>query len=324
MSDSKVMTAKEAVQSLIHDGDCLALGGFVTNRRPYAMVREIIRQHISGLYLEGGPSGGDMDMLIGAGLVRAMNVAYISNAAFSTVCRRYTDAVIHHKILTEDYSMDVQTIAYHGAALGLPYVPIKNMLGSDLADQWGISAEERKKHDKLPDLKFIMQEDPFHPGEMLCLVPTPQIDVAIIHAQYASPDGTTRILGPAFQDEDIAIAAKKTIVSCEHLISNEEIRKQPEQNTLPGICVDAVVPLKFGATPAQCFGCYDYDTKDLKEYAEVSKTQDGFNTYIQKYIFNVTDHEHYLKQKDASWLLTLEITPETGYIPGLNSIQEGK
>lgn len=318
---TKVMTAADAVEKFLKPGDCLAIGGFVTNRRPYSLVREVIRQRIGNLYIEGGPSGGDIDMLIGAGLVTAMNAAYISNAAFSMVCRRYGDAIVNHKILSEDYSMDVQTIAYHGAALGLPYVPIKNMLGSDLADKWGISEEERKKHDKLPDKKFIVQDDPFHPGNTLCLVPTPKIDVALIHAQYASPDGTVRIEGPCFQDEDIAIAAKYTIVSCEQLLSNEEIRRHPELNTLPGLTVDAVVPAKFGAMPAQCYGCYDYDTRDLKEYAAASKTQEGFDEYIQRTVYDCRDHSDFLKRKDASWLAQLEINKEIGYVPGLNSME---
>lgn len=54
----KVMTAEEAVSSLVHDGDCIAIGGFVTNRRPYALVRELIRQKKRGLYVEGGPPAG--------------------------------------------------------------------------------------------------------------------------------------------------------------------------------------------------------------------------------------------------------------------------
>ncbi len=145
---SKVMTAREAIAAHLHDGDCLALGGFVTNRRPYALVREILRQGRRDIYLEGGSSGGDVDMLVGAGRVKAMMVSYIANSGYTMVGRRFRDAVENGRLLIEDFSIDVQTIAYHGAALGLPFVPIKNMLGSDLADKWGISGEERKKHPK--------------------------------------------------------------------------------------------------------------------------------------------------------------------------------
>ena len=132
---SKVMSAAVAIEQFVHNGDCLAVGGFVTNRRPYALVREIIRQRKRDLYIEGGPSGGDIDMLIGAGCVKAINISYIANSGYTQVCRRFREMVEHGKLLFEDYSLDVQTIAYHGAALGLAYVPVKNMLGSDLADK---------------------------------------------------------------------------------------------------------------------------------------------------------------------------------------------
>ena len=76
-SGSKLMSAAEAVRRFVHDGDCLALGGFSTNRRAYGLVREIIRQHKTGLCVESGAAGGDLDMLIGAGCVRAVNMSYI-------------------------------------------------------------------------------------------------------------------------------------------------------------------------------------------------------------------------------------------------------
>ncbi|QAT51179.1 CoA transferase subunit A [Caproiciproducens sp. NJN-50] len=314
---SKVMSAEEAVASFLRDGDCLAVGGFVTNRRPYALVREVIRQKKRNLYVEGGPSGGDIDMLIGAGCVEIIMVSYIANSGYTQVCRRFRDAVEHGKILFEDYSMDVQTIIYHGAALGLSYIPVKNMLGSDLAEKWGISREERKKHPKLPGEKFVVQEDPFHPGSKLCCVPTPEIDVALIHAQLASPDGTVRIVGAPFQDADIAMAAKHTIVSCEQLVSNEEIRRHPERNTLTGLCVDAVVEAPAGAHPSQCFGCYDYDSQFYLDYDRASRSQEDFDSFIREYVEDCPAHQDYLDKLGAGRLINLRVKPGLGYVPGL-------
>lgn len=317
VSENKVMTAQEAVASLIHDGDCIAVGGFVTNRRPYALIREIIRQKKRDLYVEGGPSGGDIDLLIGAGCVRAINVSYIANSGYTQVCRRFRDAVENGRLLFEDYSLDVQTAAYHAAALGLPYVPVKNMLGSDLADRWGISREERKRHPKLPPEKFILQEDPFHPGSLVCCVPAPSIDVAVIHAQEASPDGTVRISGAPFQDLDIAMAAARTIVSCERLVDSEELRRHPERNSLSGLCVDAVVRAPRGAHPSQCFGEYDYDGQFYLEYDRASRTQEDFDRFIEAYVTACPSHEDYLDKIGASRLLALDVTPGRGYVPGL-------
>lgn len=314
---SKVMTEEEAIGLFLHDGDCIALGGFVTNRRAYGLVYELIRQKKCGLYVEGGPSGGDVDMLIGAGCVKALMNSYIANSGYTAVCRRFREAVEAGRILLEDYSMDVQTIAYHGAALGLPYVPVKNMLGSDLADKWGISREERLKHDKLPNEKFVIQADPFHPDSLVCCVPTPKIDVALIHAQMASPDGTVRIVGAPFQDADIAIAAKHTIVSCEQLVPNEEIHRHPERNTLSGLCVDAVVHMPYGAHPSQCFGCYDYDSQFYIAYDKASHTQEMFDAFMKEYVLDYPDHSAYLDHLGASRLLGLGVTPGVGYVPGL-------
>lgn len=311
------MTAEAAISKFVKDGDCLALGGFATNRRSYALVREIIRQKKRGLYIEGGASGGDIDMLIGAGCVDVISLSYIANSGYTMVCRRFREAVEKGNLLMEDYSLDVHTIAYHGAALGLSYVPVKNMLGSDLVEKWGISAEERAKHPKLPPHKFLLQDDPFHPGSTLCLIPTPDIDVACIHVQKASPDGTCRIEGAQFQDVDIAIAARHTIISCEELVSNEEMRREPEANTLPGLCIDAVVHIPWGAHPSQCFGYYDYDSKAFYEYDKVSRTQEAFDAYISEYVDGCPTQGDYLDKIGASHLVTLKIDHEYGYTRGL-------
>ena len=314
-SGSKLMSAAEAVRRFVHDGDCLALGGFSTNRRAYGLVREIIRQHKTGLCVESGAAGGDLDMLIGAGCVSAVNMSYIANSGFSMVCRRFREAAEKKTLAVEDYSLDAQTIAYHGAALGLSYVPVKNMLGSDLERVWGISEEERKKFPKLPAKKFIVQDDPFHPGSKLCLIPTPLIDVAVIHVQKASADGLCRIEGARFQDEDIAIAAKHTVISCEELVPDEELRAHPELNTLPGMCVSAVVHLPFGAHPSQCFGCYDYDPASLLEYERISRTQEEFDRWLPGELG--ADHDAYLARVGSERLAALRVDPEAGYVRGL-------
>ncbi|MDO4552489.1 MAG: CoA-transferase [Bacillota bacterium] len=311
------MTAEAAISQFLKDGDCLAIGGFVTNRRPYGLVREVIRQKKRDLYLEGGPSGGDMDMLIGAGCVSIMIVSYIANSGYTQVCRRFRDALENNKILFDDYSLDVHTIAYHGAALGFSYVPVKNMLGTDLVEKWGISEEERKKHPKLPPKKFVVQEDPFNPGSQLCCVPTPKIDVALVHAQKACPDGTFRIEGPGFQDLDIAMAAKHTIVSCDQLLSDEEMHRHPELNTCTGLCVDAVVHQPFGAHPSQCFGVHDYDGLFFVDYDKVSRTQESFDAFLEEYVYGCPTHEEYLNKLGAARLLNLRVREGVGYVPGL-------
>ena len=157
-SKNKVMTLEEAIKEFVHDGDWVALSGFVTNRKPYAAVREIIKQGRKDLYLESGPGGGDVDMLIGADCVKVLLNSYTANSGFSQVCRRFRKYVEEGKILMEDYSLDVHTILYHAAALGFPYVAVKNMLGSDLVNKWGIPEEIYANDPKLPSKKLIIND----------------------------------------------------------------------------------------------------------------------------------------------------------------------
>lgn len=316
---SKVMTLDNAVSKFINDGDCIALGGFTTNRRPYAIVREIIRQNKKDLYIEGGGAGGDVDMLIGTGCVKVLNNSYIANSGYTQVCKRFRDAVQNENLLIEDYSLDVQTIAYHGAALGLSYVPVKNMLGSDLEMKWGISEEQRKKLPKLPRKKFIIQSNPFNPSEKLCLIPTPKIDVSIIHVQKASSDGTCRIEGPEFQDVDIAVSAKYTIITCEELVDSEELNRDPDKNSIPGLCIDAVVPLRYAAHPSQCYNYYDYDSSEFIKYDIAGSDIASFENYINNYVFNCKNHEAYLDKIGVNKLLSLEVDKKYGYVPKVKS-----
>lgn len=313
---SKVYELSEAIAKFVHDGDHIAFGGFTVNRKPYAAAYEILRQGQKDFIVEAGPSGGEWDMLIGAGRVKVYINCFTANSGFSAVCRRYRNAVEKGLILFEDYSQDVAILMFSGAALGLPYMPVRHMLGSGLEEEWGISEEVRKTIDKLPDQKYIIQENPFNPEEKLMLIPTPRLDTAIIHVQKASPDGTCRIEGDEFHDIDIAIAAKHCIVTCEELVSNAEMRKDPSQNNIPGFVVDAVVHAPFGAHPSQCYNYYDYDAELFREYDKASRTDEDFEAYIQKWVYDTKTHMGYLNKLGAQRLIGRRVVPGFGYVPG--------
>jgi glutaconate CoA-transferase subunit A len=133
----------------------------------------------------------------------------------------------------------------------------------------------------------------------------------------ASPDGTFRIVGPSFVDEDVAVAAKHTIITCENLVSDAYIRSNPELNTCTGLCVDAVVHMPYGAHPSQCYGVYDYDPQFLLEYDAASRTQQGFNCFLDKYVLDAPTRAEYLDLISASHLVELRAQPGFNYTPGL-------
>ena len=207
----------------------------------------MVRQGIKGLY-RGGPAGGEADILIGAGRCQAYINGYTANSGFSNEARRSQEFIETGQLLFEDYSLDAQTIMFHGAAsFGLPYVPVKQMLGSDLVDKWGIPEQVRIQHAKLPDKKLIVTENPFNPEERICLLPTPQLDVAIIHAQKAAADGTVRIEGSLLTDLDMALAAKRCIVTCEEIVEPDVLMHDAALNCIPSFKTTALVQIPIGA-----------------------------------------------------------------------------
>lgn len=263
---NKVMSMHDAVAKYVESGDVLAIGGFTTNRKPYATIAEILRQGQGDFIAYAGPGGGDIDMLIGEKRVAAYINCYTANSGYTNVSRRFRAAIERGELPFEDYSQDVLMLMLHAASLGLPYLPVRLMQGSGLVKFWGISEEKRKTMPKLEDLKCAEVENPFVPGQKVVAVPVPKIDLALIHVQQASPDGTCVIFGDEFHDVDIAVAARKVIVTCEEIVSDEYIRQDPSTNRIFGPCVSAVVRAPYGAWPSQCYDYYDDDDKGLKEY----------------------------------------------------------
>lgn len=206
---NKVMSLHDAVAKYVENGDTLAIGGFTTNRKPYATVSEILRQGQKDFIVYAGPGGGEVDMLIGEGRVAAYINCYTANSGYTNVSRRFRAAIEQGKLTYEDYSQDVLMLMLHASSLGLPFLPVRLMQGSGLMKFWGISEEKRKTMPKIENLKCVEIENPMVPGQKVVAVPVPKIDTAIIHVQQASPDGTCIIMGDEFHDIDIAIAAPR-------------------------------------------------------------------------------------------------------------------
>ena len=103
---SKVMSLHDAVAKFVHDGDAISLGGFTTNRKPYAAVHEILRQGQKDFVVYAGPAGGDWDMLIGQDRVKAYINCYTANSGYTNVARRFRKKIEDGTLVFEDYSQD--------------------------------------------------------------------------------------------------------------------------------------------------------------------------------------------------------------------------
>jgi glutaconate CoA-transferase, subunit A len=126
--------------TLIPDGATLSLGGFTIQRHPMAFVYELIRLRRRDLYLFGHSPGGDWDILIGAGCVKRVELAYEADEAFGTVGPRWRRAVEGGQIEWEDYSNFAMVSRFTAGAMGIPFMPIRSLLGSDLIQKQTLTA----------------------------------------------------------------------------------------------------------------------------------------------------------------------------------------
>jgi glutaconate CoA-transferase subunit A len=316
--NKKFMTAAEAVERFIDDGDQIAIGGFTVTRNPMALIREILRQRKKELYLVVHSQGQGMELLIGAGCVRRVELAYGGVARFAPTGIRFRKAVKEKQIEVEDYTNLHMTLRFMAGAMSMPFVATRSGLESDVVRLSGFSNESRGKG-RVPRDKLKVIDHPLEPeqGKVVVLPPL-NPDVTLIHAQAVGEDGTVRIQGLTFADVEQAKAARKVIVSCEKIVSTEEIRRDPDRNCLPHFLVDAVVHAPYGAHPTACHMVYDYDPDHLNMFKRIAADDDTFRQYLDEWVYPLETQQAYLDKVGEKQLEKIKADPELGYAPGLD------
>ena len=323
MTEEKVTGLAEAVDQFVTDGCHISIGGFTVNRNPMAAVYEIIRQGKKDLHLYAHSNGQGVDELVGAGCISRLEIAYGGNGRFAPTCVRFKKAVQDNTLAVEDYSNYQMTLRFQAGAMGLPFLPARSGMGTDIIEKWGFSGEMRKADPRLPDEKIKVVDNPF--GEWggtrkLVLVPAINPDVTILHVQKADTQGTCQIAGLTFADVEQARAAGSLIVTCEELVSPEEMKRASDMNQIPHFFVDAVVHVPWGAYPTACYRHYDYDPVHLNLYRKMAADDTTHAEYLETYVHGVSGHAQLLECAGSSRLQTLKADPETGYAKNLKRV----
>ncbi len=319
-SKSKVMDLSEAIGRYVANGCHISIGGFTINRIPMAAVYEIIRRGVKNLHLYAHSNGQGVDELIGGGCVEKIEIAYAGSGRFAPTCVRFKKAVQEGAILVEDYSNYQMTLRFTAGAMGVPFLPTRSSLGTDLAAKWGFSEGLRQKNPAMPDKKLTIMDNPFGAWgktPRVVLVPAINPDVTIIHAQKADPKGTVRIEGLTFADVEQAKSARHVIVTCEEIVESDALRDNPDLNQIPFFRVDAVVHVPHGAYPTACYKYYDYDPVYLTEYREHAREDDLHRQYLETRVHGVKNHSELLELAGRERLDKIAADPRTGYAKGL-------
>lgn len=298
---SKVTSLEEAVSS-IPNGFHIALSGFATARCNMASAHEIIRQKKRQLTVSQCVGAMEADLMVGAGVVERIIYGGGSRGRSGQhFC--INRAIEKGELKTEELSSLSMTFRYMAGALGLPFIPIRSLNGSDIL----------KNLEKIDPPLVGRLQDPFSGEDWLVLKPlTP--DVSVIQVQVADDEGNAWILGPTWDNEEQVKASDRTIVITEKLVSTETIRRYPERTLVHGFRVSHVVHLPFSAHPSSVYGVYDFDKEHINIYAQASRTPEGLQEYLDTYVYSVKDHWEYLEKLGGmKYLEKLRADPILGY-----------
>lgn len=294
----KVKGLSEAV-ALIPDNVHVAIGGCHYSRTPMALIWEIIRQRKKGLTFSKSITATEGDLLLVAGTTRHIITSWFSPGVTWGVSRIMRHYVQSGEAQYEEWSHMSLGLRYKAGAMGVPFLPARSMLGSDVFK-------------RLSNVKEM--SCPFT-GDKLALVPALNPDVAIIHVQKADPYGNARITGFPFMDKDIALAADRVILTTEQIVDNSEIRRTPDRTDIPFFCVDAVVEVPYGCLPHECYGVYEPDFNHMDMYVKLmmEKSVDGVKEYLDKYFYGPATFEDYLDLFHVKDIVKATLSAKKGY-----------
>lgn len=268
MTLDKRMTSADIVAQL-HDGMTLGIGGWGPRRKPMALVREIMRSDLKDLTIVAY-GGADVGMLCAAGKLKKLVFAFVSLDAIPLEpwFRKAREAG-QIDVLEVDEGMFQWGLK--AAAFGLPFLPTRVGLGTDLAELGG--------------LKTVIS--PYADGETLIAMPALKLDAALIHVNRSDWRGNVQLFGPdVYYDEWFAKAADKCYVSCEELVDRIEDHypEDAQANLFERCFVTGVVEIAGGAHPSSMPPLYGPDMKAFKAYADAARDPGDWHAVAQRFV----------------------------------------
>jgi glutaconate CoA-transferase subunit A len=261
-------TLLDAISSLVHDGDTVALEGF-THLIPFAAGHEIIRQGRRGLTLIRMTPDLIYDQMIGSGCARKLVFSWGGNPGVGSLYR-LRDAVENGwpiPLAIEEHSHAAMANAYAAGAAGMPSAVFRGYRGTQLPEV-------------NPNIRFV--ECPFT-GEQLACVPAHRPDVAIIHAQRADRHGNVLLEGIVGVQKEAVLAARRSLVTVEEVV-DDLAGGSPNAIVLPSWTITAVAVVPGGARPSYAHGYYSRDNSFYVAWDEIAKDRESFARWMREHV----------------------------------------
>ena len=268
----------------VRDGACVALPPDYSGCAMEA-VKALCRRGVRDLHLVGVPSLGlQADWLIGSGCVARIETAAMTLGEHG-LPPQFQAALKARSIEIKDATCPVIHAGLQAAEKGVPFLPLRGILGSDLLrhrPEWRV-------------IQNPMCETP----DPLVIVPAIRPDVALFHAALADQAGNVWI-GVRRELMLMAHAARTTLVTVERIVE-EDLLSDPTMaaGTIPALYVTAIAVAKGGAAPIGLADAYEADDAAIADYVAAARTDDGFAAWASENGLSGRIGRHALAGADA-------------------------
>ena len=317
---SKLLTMREAIADLVPDGASVALGLQMEQMIPFAAGHEIIRQKKRGLTIIGPISDILFDQIIAAGCVEEVIAAWVGNVMMGSAYN-FRRAVEQDEIKVSNLTNFTVALALQAGAMGVPFLPTRTALGSDVAkgnEFFAVIASPFEPPDSRGDSlcgdgrpgKLALNEvEGSRPSAARQPQPTPSKrlhavralnpDVTIVHVQRADREGNAHCWGNFGVMIEGVRAARRVIVVAEEIVEPDVIASDPNRTVIPGFLVNAVVGCPYGAHPSPVQGYYKRDDAFFRQYHDQTKTKADSDAWLDRWVYSTADRRAYMNQLGA-------------------------
>jgi glutaconate CoA-transferase subunit A len=248
----------EVALGLIPDGALLGIGGALLKRKPVRFLAALATAGRRDLRAVSFLASLDAELLAAYGCLAELHCGYVGfeQLGFAPAVNAATDAGTIRRV---DYSEVMFTSGLRASLAGLPFLPTRAGIGSQVTADAGIRTVTCP-----------------YTGDQLLAAPALRPDISVLHAAAADREGN--VLGPEQadflfdMDANLARASRRVIVTVEELVDAADTLAANRRTLLFGFEVDAVVVLPDGARPTALPGDYPAAVKAVSRYLEAARS----------------------------------------------------
>ncbi len=224
----------------------IAIGGFLTLRKPTALIKELSNSKVDGLKILSLSGSFEIDLLLESGEVNEIIAPYVGGESIAPVTPVFSDKCLNENLIAEPWDTAILVKALQATVDDIPFIDSETLNGTD------IPANNRRMTEYFATAytNAFVRINAIKPN------------LALIHASYADNAGNAGFNGSSWGDILLANASEKVIVSVEEYKTQED--NSESDNIIPVDQINFMIEIPNGAKPFSSPGYYDVDMKQLE------------------------------------------------------------